>query len=47
MLHSNNDWNGNCQSCCIVGIFLIFFEEEVVKMDPTVGFYGSFPLFEF
>lgn len=35
--------NGHCWShCYIVGIFLIYFEKEIQKMDPTVGFYGNF-----
>lgn len=30
-----------------IGLFLIYFEEETVKMDPTVAFHGSFTLLGF
>lgn len=34
-------------NCYIVGLFIMYFEEEMVKMGPTVGFCGSFTLFGF
>lgn len=37
----------NLIGCYIIGIVLIYFEEETVRMDPLVDFYGSFTFLGF